>query len=66
MKAMKYTVVLHPAEEDYAVSVRGLPGCRSQGQTEAEALKNIEEAIREYLEVVAELTHNTITCEVAV
>jgi len=47
MKAMKYTVVLHPAEEGYAVSVRGLPGCRSQGQTEAEALKNIEEAIRE-------------------
>ncbi len=52
---MKYTVVLHQSEEGYAVSVSGLPGCWSQGQTEAEALENIEEAIREYLEVVAEL-----------
>lgn len=45
---MKYTVVLHPSEEGYAVSVPGLPGCWSQGQTEAEALENIQEAIREY------------------
>jgi len=35
--------------------VPGLPGCHSQGDTEAEALTNIADAIREYLEVVQEL-----------
>lgn len=31
-----------------------IPGCVSQGATEKEALKNVEEAIRECLEVRAE------------
>jgi predicted RNase H-like HicB family nuclease len=53
--AMKYTVLLEESEEGFAVSVPGLPGCHSQGATEAEALANIAEAIREYLEVVQEL-----------
>jgi predicted RNase H-like HicB family nuclease len=35
--------------------VPGLPSCCSQGDTEAEALENITDAIREYLEVAAEL-----------
>jgi predicted RNase H-like HicB family nuclease len=34
----------------------GLPGCWSQGATETEALANIRDAIREYLEAVTELT----------
>jgi len=51
---MKYRVVLHPSEEGYAVSCPGLPGCWSQGATEAEALSNIESAIREYLDAVAD------------
>jgi len=42
--------------EGFAVSVPGLPGCHSQGSTQQEALANIADAIREYLEVVAELT----------
>jgi len=63
---MKYTVVLHPSEEGYAVSVPGLPGCWSQGESEQEALENIEEAIREYLEVIAELTQNEVTREIEV
>lgn len=37
-------------EEGYSVSAPGLPGCWSQGATEAEALENIRSAIREYLE----------------
>jgi len=36
----------------YSVSVPGLPGCWSQGSTEAEALDNIKDAITEYLAVV--------------
>ncbi|MBI2301118.1 MAG: type II toxin-antitoxin system HicB family antitoxin [Armatimonadetes bacterium] len=52
---MKYTVVLDESEDGFAVSVPGLPGCHSQGRTEAEAVANIAEAIREYLEVVREL-----------
>jgi predicted RNase H-like HicB family nuclease len=52
---MKYTVILEESDEGFAVSVPGLPGCHSQGQSETEALENVAEAIREYLEVVAEL-----------
>jgi predicted RNase H-like HicB family nuclease len=46
---MKYKIALHHDDEGYSVSVRGLPGCWSQGATEAEAVENIAEAIREYL-----------------
>ena len=52
---MQYTVTIQESEEGYSVSVPGLPGCHSQGETEDEALANISEAIREYLEVAAEL-----------
>jgi predicted RNase H-like HicB family nuclease len=46
---MKYKVVLSQSEEGYAVSCPGLPGCWSQGKTEAEAIDNIRSAITEYL-----------------
>lgn len=49
---MKYRVALHRSEEGYSVSVPGLPGCWSQGNTEKEALENIRDAVREYLSVV--------------
>ena len=49
---MRYRIALHRSEEGYSVSVPGLPGCWSQGTTEAEALDNIRDAIREYLAVV--------------
>jgi hypothetical protein len=38
-----------------AVSVPGLPGCWSQGSTEAEAIENAKDAIRDYLAVVDQL-----------
>ena len=47
---MKYKVVLRQSEEGFSVCCPGLPGCWSQGNTEEEALANIREAIREYLE----------------
>jgi predicted RNase H-like HicB family nuclease len=46
---MKYKIALRHDEEGYSVSVPGLPGCWSQGATEAEAVENIADAIREYL-----------------
>ena len=49
---MPYKVALHRSEEGFAASVPGLPGCWSQGATEAEALENIRVAIVEYLSVV--------------
>ena len=52
---MKYTVLIEQSEEGYAISVPGLPGCHSQGATEPEALANITDAIRDYLDVVQEL-----------
>jgi predicted RNase H-like HicB family nuclease len=51
---MRYQVALVRSEEGYAVSVPGLPGCWSQGRTEAEALANIRDAISDYLAVVRE------------
>lgn len=52
---MKYKVALIPSDEGFAASVPGLPGCWSQGSSEAEALSNIHDAIREYLQVVDDL-----------
>ncbi len=51
---MKYRVALHESDEGFSVWVPGLPGCVSQGETEEEALANITDAIREYLEVAVE------------
>ena len=55
---MTYSVVIEESEEGFAVSVPGLPGCHSQGETEAEAIVNIREAIREYLDVAEELARS--------
>jgi len=50
---MKYRVALQESEEGFSVWVPGLPGCASQGTTEEEALANIAEAVREYLDVAS-------------
>jgi predicted RNase H-like HicB family nuclease len=52
---MQYKVELIKSEEGYAVGCPELPGCWSQGETETEALANIKDAIKEYLEVEAEM-----------
>ena len=46
---MNYKIAIHRTEEGISVSVPALPGCWSEGDTEAEALENIQDAIREYL-----------------
>jgi len=48
---MKYRVVLKRGDEGYSVSCPGLPGCWSQGATEA--IENIRDAIAEYKAAVA-------------
>ncbi len=55
MGEVRYSVSLLKSEEGYGVWVPGLPGCASQGDSEQEALENICDAIREYLDVADEL-----------
>jgi predicted RNase H-like HicB family nuclease len=63
---MKYTALIEESDEGFAVSVPGLRGCHSQGDTEAEALANITDAIREYPEVVQELARSAAAKRVEV
>jgi predicted RNase H-like HicB family nuclease len=63
---MRYKVVLHRTEEGISVSVPGLPGCWSEGDTEDQALENIRDAIREYLAARDDLTRGEETREVEV
>jgi len=63
---VKYKVVLRQSGEGFSVSCPGLPGCWSQGTTEEEALANIRDAIREYLEARDALVRDEETREVEV
>ena len=63
---MKYKIVLHKSNEGYSVSCPGLPGCWSQGKTEAEAIDNIKDAIQEYLTAVYASVKNTDVREVEI
>ena len=52
MKIMQLPVTLYRDEDDwYVVECPIIPGCMSQGETEAEALRNIQEAIQLCLDV---------------
>lgn len=55
---MRYKVRFEKSEEGYAVWCPSLPGCWSQGETEAEALENIKDAISTYLETVEEINQD--------
>ena len=51
-KILSYKVVFEPAEEGgYTAYVPSLPGCISEGETYEEAIKNIKEAIKGWIEV---------------
>ncbi|MBI1858681.1 MAG: type II toxin-antitoxin system HicB family antitoxin, partial [Candidatus Melainabacteria bacterium] len=50
---MKLKIVLEKSDEGgFTVYVPSLPGCISEGNSEEEAVKNIQEAIELYLEPV--------------
>ena len=54
-KILSYKVVFEPAKEGgYTVYVPSLPGCLSEGDTYEEALKNVKEAIKGWIEVSKE------------
>ena len=68
---MKFVVSIYQDEDGaYIAECPSIPGCVSQGQTEAEAESNIVDAIRECLAVRADLhmplTVTTREVEVAV
>ena len=63
---MRYKAVLHRTEEGISVSVPGLPGCWSEGDTEDAALENIRDAIREYLLALDDQLRNAEVREVEV
>ena len=51
-KILSYKVILEPAEEGgYAAYAPSLPGCVSEGDTYEDALKNIKEAIKGWIDV---------------
>ena len=53
---MKFNIILEPAAEGgLNVTVPALDGCFTQGDTEAQALKNAKEAIICYLEGLQKL-----------
>lgn len=45
-----YPVVIHKSQYGCDIHVPSLPGCHSQGETDTEALANIEDAIRVFLQ----------------
>lgn len=70
-ESMKFLVTIYQDEDGmYIAECPSIPGCVSQGKTEAEAEKNIQEAIKECLNVRAEkgmpLTITTRQVEVQV
>jgi predicted RNase H-like HicB family nuclease len=53
---MKFTITITRDEDGiYIAECPAIPGCVSQGKTEAEAQANIQDAIKQCLEVRAEM-----------
>ena len=50
MKHLTFPIIIEADSDGYYVSCPGLQGCYSQGDTYEEALTNIKDAIREYLD----------------
>jgi len=68
-RVMTLRVVLHREDEGgYSAECPALRGCRSQGETQQEALENIATAIKEYVQAAEELAETgeayTVTVQV--
>ena len=54
MTMLRQVLMYQDEENTWVVECPSLPGCISQGQTKAEALRNIQEAIRAYVAALEE------------
>ena len=64
-RTLSYKVVLEPSKDGgYSVYVPSLPGCVSEGDSYQEALENIREAIRGWLEVAQDSGDDIPTSDV--
>lgn len=52
--ALPYTIEIVPDENGFFIRVKELEGCMSVGNTKAEALEMIEDAMREWLHIAIE------------
>jgi antitoxin HicB len=59
MASLKYPVIVSPLSEDdgggFLATVPDLPGCMSDGETPAEAIENVQDAIEEWLDLARKL-----------
>lgn len=59
MTRLEYPVLIEPLSEDdgggFAAIVPDLPGCMSDGDTPEEAIANVRDAIRMWIEAAGEL-----------
>jgi antitoxin HicB len=59
MASLRYPVIVSPlTEEDgggFLATVPDLPGCMSDGETPAEAIENVQDAIEEWLDLAHKL-----------
>lgn len=61
MKKLEYAVVVEPLPEEdgggFIAIVPDLPGCKSDGETPAEAIANVEDAIEVWIEAAGDMGH---------
>jgi antitoxin HicB len=61
MNSLDYAIIVEPlSEEDgggFVATVPDLPGCMSDGETALEALTNVQDAIRVWIEAANDLGH---------
>jgi len=55
---MRYKVKLNKINIGYAIWCPALPGCWTLGETEEEALENIKDAIKDYLDAVDKINES--------
>jgi antitoxin HicB len=59
MRSLEYPVIVSPLSEDdgggFLATVPDLPGCMSDGETPAEAIENVQDAIEEWLDLARKL-----------
>ncbi|MFH1703891.1 MAG: type II toxin-antitoxin system HicB family antitoxin [Nitrospirota bacterium] len=63
---MEYTVVINKTEYGFDAHCLALPGCHSQGDTIEEAIENIKDAIKTYLQMIKEETKDSTVYQVEV